>query len=281
MARSRRGRWDRGDATDPSSNELIKKAVRANFDASPPAYDDFEDATGLFSFLARELASRSGIRPGMSVVDVGCGTGLSTAIVRELVGGGGRLTGIELSSGMLERARRRVPGATFIEGDAEMLGELLPAGSQDAVLYTACIFLLPDAVASLRGARAILRDGGALAMNFIAGAYAGGRELFTELFPEWAGGGKFPAPRFPCDTGRLEEHLSAIGFQDVRRGTVEKELGLDGLRRFYSVPAQSASLYPKLDTAGRRSAVGRMFDLAQERGVRSASLRWAWLAARK
>ena len=269
------------DAMPPSRNELVKSAVRANFDASPADYDAFEEATGLFSFLARELVSSAGLGFGMKVVDVGCGTGLSTAIIREVVGSGSYLAGIDLSPGMLEQARRRVPGARFIEGDAESLESLFPAGSQDALLYTACVFLLPDAPASFRGARTVLRDGGIAAMNFIAGAYSGGRELFTELFPEWTGGAAFPSPRFPCDTSRLEEYLSTAGFRDIRRGTVEKEMGIEGLRRFYSVPAQSASLYPKMDVAGRRAAVGKMFDLAVEKGVRSASMRWSWLAARK
>jgi len=259
----------------------VKDAVRANFDASPSDYDSFEEATGLFAFLARELAARAGIAPGMKVADVGCGTGLSTAVLREATGGGDGLTGIDLSPRMLGEARRRVPGARFIEGDAERLETILPSLSQDAVLYNACVFLLPDAPASLRGARSALRDRGTVAMNFIAGAYVDGRELFTELFPEWTGGGAHPAPRFPCDTSKLGEYLGEAGFQDIRSGTVDRELGLAGLRRFYSVPAQSASLYPKLEAAGRRAAVGRMFDLAQERGVRSASMRWAWLVASK
>jgi len=72
----------------PSRNELVKKALRSNFDASSADYDAFEEATGLFSFLTRELVFRSGIQMGMNVVDAGCGTGISTAIVREVVGTG-------------------------------------------------------------------------------------------------------------------------------------------------------------------------------------------------
>jgi ubiquinone/menaquinone biosynthesis C-methylase UbiE len=266
---------------EPAKSEAIKNAVRANFDDSAGDYDGFEEATGLFSFLTRELVFRSGIQMGMNVVDAGCGTGISTAIVREVVGNGSYITGIDLSPGMLEKARRRVPGARFIEGDAEKLELLFPAGSKDAVLYNACVFLLPDAPASFRGARSILRENGTVAMNFITGTYSDGKEIFKELFPSWTGGGTFPAPRFPCDTSRLQEYLQGAGFRDINGGSTEKDVGLDGVRQFYSVPAQSASLYPKLDTAGRRAAVCKMFDLAQERGVRSASMRWSWIVARK
>jgi ubiquinone/menaquinone biosynthesis C-methylase UbiE len=266
---------------DPARSEAIKKAVKANFDDSAADYDDFENATGLFSFLTRELVFRSGIQMGMNVVDAGCGTGLSTAIVREVVGNGSYITGIDLSPCMLEKARRRVPGARFIEGDAEKLELLFPANSKDAVLYNACVFLLPDAPASFRGARSILRENGTVAMNFITGTYLDGKDLFKELFPAWTGGGAFPAPRFPCDTSRLQEYLEGALFRDINLGFTEKDVGLDGIRQFYSVPAQSASLYPKLPAAERRAAVGRMFDLAAGKGVRSASMRWSWMVARK
>jgi len=266
---------------DPSRAEAVKNAVRANFDASPHHYNEFEQSTGLFAFLCSELARQADVASGMRVVDVGCGTGISTGVLTGIVGEKGEVTGIDLSPGMLAEARRRHPAARFIEGDAEKLDALLGPGSQDAVLYNACIFLLPDAPASLRGARSILKGGGTVAMNFIAGAHADGKELFTELFPEWTGGMTFPAPRFPCDTSKLGEYLMGAGFRDIRSGFVDKEMGLDGLRRFYSVPAQSASLYPKLGTAERKAAVGRMFQLAQERIARSASMRWKWLVGRK
>ncbi len=215
---------------DPAKSEAIKNAVKANFDASAGDYDDFENATGLFSFLTRELVFRSGIQMGMNVVDAGCGTGISTAIVREVVGNGSYITGIDLSPGMLEKARRKVPGARFIEGDAEKLERLFPAESKDAVLYNACVFLLPDAPASFRGARSILKANGTVAMNFITGTYSEGHELFKELFPAWPGGETFPAPRFPCDTSRLREYLDGAGFRDIAGGSIQKDVGLEGVR---------------------------------------------------
>ena len=272
---------------DAPRKEALKKAIRANFDASPETYDEFERATGLFAFLSSELARQAGVGPDMHVIDVGCGTGISTGVLAALVGKDGRVTGIDLSPGMLEEARRRVPGAEFLEGDAEDLEKVMagrPGGAHegffDAVIYNACIFLLPDAPASLKGAHCILKENGTVAMNFIAGAYAAGDELFTQLFPRWTDGEAFPAPRFPCDTSKLREYLALAGFRDIRSGFVEKVMGIDGLRRFYSVPAQSASLYPKLGMAERQAAVGRMFDLAKDWGICSASMRWSWLTGR-
>ncbi|MEM4729857.1 MAG: class I SAM-dependent methyltransferase [Thermoplasmata archaeon] len=295
---------------EPEKAAAIKRAIQANFDASAASYDDFEGATGLFSFLARELAREAGVGPGMRVIDAGCGTGISTGILAALVGAGGRVLGIDISAGMVDAARRRLGGAVNVEllvGDVEELEALVSGpgkgeggsfnaggglqaeapqpwrveGPWDAVLYTASIFLLPDARRSLRGALAVLRPGGVVGVNYIEGSYVEGRELFRELLPEWSGGERFPAPRFPCDVSLLPEILRECGFCELREGTVETELGLEGLRRFYQVPAQSASLYPKQRYEERREAVGRLFRLAEERGVSKGSMRWRWVVGRK
>jgi ubiquinone/menaquinone biosynthesis C-methylase UbiE len=47
-------------------------------------------------------------KPGDTVFDVGCGTGLSFELLRAAIGPGGRIIGIEQSPQMIERARQRV-----------------------------------------------------------------------------------------------------------------------------------------------------------------------------
>lgn len=265
---------------EPGKMEAVKKAIKANFDASAQNYDEFENGTGLFSFLSTELARVADVEEGARVVDVGCGTGVSTRVLLLMVGRGGHVTGIDFSQKMLEQARRRCStfaNVDFIEGDAEKLEGLLGDRTYDAVLYNACIFLMPDAGSSLRGARNSVKPGGRIAMNFVEGSYIDGRELFTELFPEWTGNG-FPAPRFPTDTSKLEGQLAESGFTRIRSGSMEKLMPVDHLMRFYQVPAQSASLYPKLGPNERKNAVQRMFKLVEAKGIGWASMRWKWLS---
>jgi len=54
------------------------------------------------------------IEPGMHVLELGCGTGAMTA---ELLRSGARVTAIDLSEPMLERARRRAADATYLRMD--------------------------------------------------------------------------------------------------------------------------------------------------------------------
>ena len=58
---------------------------------------------------AYELLIRAGIQPGMRVADFGCGTGMVTQLLAELVGPAGEVIGIDFSGDQLEQARVSLP----------------------------------------------------------------------------------------------------------------------------------------------------------------------------
>jgi SAM-dependent methyltransferase len=73
-----------------------------------------------------ELAKR--LEPGARVLDLGCGPGgPSTKLLARRFA----VVGVDVSSAMLEHARRSVPRATFVEGDITEID--FPARSFDAV----------------------------------------------------------------------------------------------------------------------------------------------------
>jgi ubiquinone/menaquinone biosynthesis C-methylase UbiE len=94
--------------------------MREYYDARAPEYDDWYLGRGLFSererprwekelaALGRALASL----PYAHTLDVACGTGFLTRHLR------GELVGLDQSEQMIEIARERAPGATFLQGDA-------------------------------------------------------------------------------------------------------------------------------------------------------------------
>ncbi|MEO7852261.1 MAG: methyltransferase domain-containing protein [Rubrivivax sp.] len=65
----------------------------------------------LFEPIRRRAIEALALRSGDTVLDVGCGTGLSFDLLRGRVGGGGHIVGIEQSPQMIERARDRVARA--------------------------------------------------------------------------------------------------------------------------------------------------------------------------
>ena len=93
----------------------MPKAHIETFDELAEAYNRFRVgyAPELYDVLAE-----FGVTANKSVVDVGCGTGL---VSRELHERGCELTGIDISSAMLEHARLAVPGVAFMQAASEAL----------------------------------------------------------------------------------------------------------------------------------------------------------------
>jgi ubiquinone/menaquinone biosynthesis C-methylase UbiE len=63
--------------------------------------------------VRRRAIERLGLKGGETVLDVGCGTGLSFELLEQRVGREGRIIGIEQSSDMLEQARARAERKRF------------------------------------------------------------------------------------------------------------------------------------------------------------------------
>jgi demethylmenaquinone methyltransferase/2-methoxy-6-polyprenyl-1,4-benzoquinol methylase len=49
-----------------------------------------------------------GLRPGASVIEIGCGTGLNFSLIENLIGRDGRIVGVDLTDAMLAHAQDRI-----------------------------------------------------------------------------------------------------------------------------------------------------------------------------
>ena len=87
--------------------EIHKKDVQQIFDTLAPVYDS--PATRFFPFTADRLVSYVKPRPGTRVLDVATGTGaVAIPFAQAVRPGGGRVTAVDLSSGMLDRAEDNI-----------------------------------------------------------------------------------------------------------------------------------------------------------------------------
>jgi demethylmenaquinone methyltransferase/2-methoxy-6-polyprenyl-1,4-benzoquinol methylase len=102
------------------------------------------------------------LRPGDSVVDVACGTGLNFSLIEQAIGPEGRVVGVDLTDAMLAQARHRMEARgwtniTLVQADAAEFD--FPSGI-DAILSTYALTQVPecgDVIA--RGAAALSRGG--------------------------------------------------------------------------------------------------------------------------
>ncbi|MFB7466017.1 methyltransferase domain-containing protein [Streptomyces sp. NPDC056224] len=106
------------------------------------------------------------LRPGMSVLDVGCGPGTITADLAELVAPGGRVTAVDASGDVVAQARayaaeRGVGGVEFATADVRALD--FPDGSFDVVHAHQVLQHVGDPVRALREMRRVCRPGGIVA----------------------------------------------------------------------------------------------------------------------
>ena len=108
-----------------------------------------------FAPLRHSAIARLAPACGSTVLDVGCGTGLSFAALKERVGPQGRVIGIEPCPQMLEQARRRVQKAGWTHVrllSASAQSARIP-GQADAALF----FFTHDVLRSAAALRHVLR----------------------------------------------------------------------------------------------------------------------------
>jgi arsenite methyltransferase len=182
------------------------------------------------------------LRPGETVVDLGCGGGLDVLLAAGKVGPTGKAIGIDMTPQMLELARKNAEkaGATNAEFYHATIDKMpLPDGSVDCVISNCVINLAPDKKAVFREIARVLKPGGRLAVSDIA--------LKKPLPPEV--GGDLMA-YVGCIAG-------AIPVEEYRRGLIEAgfthvevvDTGAD-LNAYAKVENQSGCCSPAMAPAG-------------------------------
>jgi len=117
---------------------------------------------------AKLLLERAEVRPGMCVLDAGCGPGRVTLPASVLVGASGRVVAVDIQSGMLEKLRRRVEaqGLRNVELVLAGLGEgKLEENRFDVAFLVTVLGEIPDQLAALREIFRALRPGGVLSVT--------------------------------------------------------------------------------------------------------------------
>ena len=141
------------------SGKLAPDAVRTMFDRIAPVYDAMNHAmtAGLDRRWRKETA-RAVVSSGDRVLDACCGTG--DLALADLHAGAARVTGLDFSERMLERARAKSSEVEWVQGDALALP--FADGSFDGATVGFGVRNLDDLEAGLRELRRVLRQGGRL-----------------------------------------------------------------------------------------------------------------------
>jgi ubiquinone/menaquinone biosynthesis C-methylase UbiE len=217
-----------------------KRRVPREFDEVAARYDLLQRLNPGYRKHLRWSAERMELHPEARILDLCCGTGLSTEALTRVYPRAA-ITGLDASAGMLEVARKKraLAGVRFVEGDATDPAAAGASGPFDGILVAYGIRNLPDPDAGLGHLASLLAPGGVLAVheysvsgrlrsrliwNAVAGAIImplGSRigrspELFRYL--------RRSVVEFDS-VAQLEARLRAAGFEGVRT------LPMDGWQR--------------------------------------------------
>lgn len=146
---------------------LAPAAVPAAFDAAASYYDRLVGLNPGYHAALRRAAGALGLRngAGLRVLDLGCGTGASTAALLA-VAPQAEIIAVDASTGMLDRARAKSwpDSVRFVHARAEQVADAV-SGPFDAVFAAYLVRNLPDPDPVLHTVRDLLRPGAPLVVH--------------------------------------------------------------------------------------------------------------------
>ena len=142
-------------------------------DSAPPEYvlghaarelERLIRQAAFYGDLTEHTLKLAGLRPGMKVLDLGCGAGDVSLLAASIVGASGSVTGVDMSAETVALARSRASqaGATNVTFEAGDITGLAYERTFDAVIGRLIVMHLGDKVAGVRAFRRYLKPGGLL-----------------------------------------------------------------------------------------------------------------------
>jgi ubiquinone/menaquinone biosynthesis C-methylase UbiE len=212
--------------------------VSRSFDSHARTYDKLVGANPGYHEHLRLSAKRMGLPgggAGLRLLDLGCGTGASTAALLDAAPHA-QITAVDASAEMLAQATRKSwpSSVRFVHGNAEELDPAKFAGPYDGILAAYLLRNLTDRNAALRRFRGLLKPGAPLAVHeYSVRDSARSRAVWTAVC--W--GVIIPMGRLRTGSADLYRYLwrsvldfdgveaftgrmTAVGFEDVRVQTM-------------------------------------------------------------
>jgi ubiquinone/menaquinone biosynthesis C-methylase UbiE len=206
---------------------LFKREAASEYDRA------FAHVTRYFMpFLLRA----ADVRPGMRVLDIATGTGLSAEAALAAVGSTGPVTASDLSPAMVDKARERLgnaPNASVSVEDGQVLSFL--DGSFDAVLCNLGLMFFPDPVLGLSEFRRVLRPGRRAAVTVNTVVERSYNHQINEIIGKYVPSLTEAITRTFAlgEASRLQSLFTEAGFSDVETHTEKHTFVLPSFDAYY------------------------------------------------
>ncbi len=188
--------------------------------------------------FAQALVDVTALQSNEQVVDVGCGTGAAARYAAEAVGNSGRVTGVDVNTGMLEVARSlpATQGASIEWREANATQLPLDDHSIDAVLCAQTLQFIKEKNQVLSEMRRVAKSGGRVAISLWCNIednpyfYTLVEAITRHIGPEISAGLKSAFAL--SDVNEIYDLLKEAGFEQVDMTVTQLDLKLPKLTEF-------------------------------------------------
>lgn len=257
--------------------EKVKNIVKNNFKISVDKYFDFEEKYNFFEKLTVALAEFINIGKNSTVLDIGCGYGVSTKILKDIFNT--KVVGIDISEDMINFGKKIFPDTDLKVLDGENFSSVFDKNSFDIAIYNAAIFIFPDPLSSFKDSYNVLKESGKIGFSHYPEITdSTGNDIFTEAFVK--SNFEPPKKRTVSDLDKCISDLEKAKFKNIKIFEYSIPFDTNFLTDFFLIPAQSASLFPKLTYNERLKKIKQLF-LSIKEYENSAKILWKLVKAEK
>ena len=155
-----------------------KQAIADLYTSRSQTYDKSIDNNDWHWKIANRLVEYARVGLGQHVLDIATGTGHCAIASAKLVGSEGKVIGIDISPGMIDRARQKATSLNLSNVEFQLAdGENLdfPANSFDRIFCASAFIWMSDLISALGLWRKLLKPGGIVGIHaFAETAFVGG-----------------------------------------------------------------------------------------------------------
>lgn len=200
---------------------ISREQTRQNYDRMSCWYDLFAGSEKKFTEIGLQIL---GVKKGECILEIGFGTGTSLLEIAQQAGSSGLVTGVELSPGMIEVARKRKQAkgqersAQMIRGDGALLPFVRNAFDAVFLSFTLELFCEAEIPVVLQECRRVLKSNGRLGVVSLAK-----QDVLACRLYEW-GHKRWPVV-LDCRPIELRNSLETEGFR-IQAAKVQTMWGL-------------------------------------------------------
>jgi len=182
------------------------------------------------------LLTAGGVAPGMRVLDIATGTGLSAEAALAAVGPTGQVIAADVSPAMIAKARERLADSPNVSVSVED-GQALSFADEsfDAVLCNLGLMFFPDPVRGLSEFRRVLRPGGRVALSVNTVVERSYNHQINAMIARYVPGlAETVARTFAlAEASKLKLLFDEAGFSDFSTDTVRHAFVLPSFDAYY------------------------------------------------